>query len=161
LLIGGIALVVVLLLVGGGIGAYFLWFSGVNRGSGDEDPLAYIPAGTEVLIGLDYATVMSDKDVKPLIDQLLMEPDVRTNMSVNQSLAQIDKRAKDTGLDPKERAAQIIVATTSDSFQGGGAQGGGMPGGGMPGGGMPGGMGGGGGPGGGGMPPGAPPTQSL
>ena len=42
-----------LLLGGGGTTAYFVWFHGVNGGSGNEDPLAFVPAGTEVIMGED------------------------------------------------------------------------------------------------------------
>ena len=136
LLIGGIILLVVLLLGGGVVGAYFLWFAGVNRGGGEEDPLAYVPANSDAVVGIDQAALMNDKDVKPLIEQLLAKPDLKTNMTLDMTLALIDKMASATGLQRSELAAQVVMATKSEDVQGAGMAGGGMPaGGGRPGGG--------------------------
>jgi hypothetical protein len=106
------AVVLLLLLGGGGVAAYFIWFSGVNRGSGNEDPLAYVPAGTEVLAGVDGATLLGDPALGPQIEQSLRQQ--------AQGGQFIDTCRKETGLEFKELFAHVILCTNLDTFNQGG-----------------------------------------
>ncbi|HKI33785.1 MAG TPA: hypothetical protein VKA46_18175 [Gemmataceae bacterium] len=130
LVLVGVAVVLLLFVVGGGIGAYFIWFAGVNRGSGDEDPLAFAPAGTEVLIGLDVATMMSEPALGSQIEKSMREQ-ARTGDF-------FESCKKETGLEAKELFARTVIFSDFESLNNNGGMPGGMPAAGMPAAGAPG-----------------------
>jgi phage FluMu protein Com len=127
LLIGAVAVVLLLFLVGGGVGAYFIWFSGVNRGSGNENPLAYVPPGNEVLVSVDFPTLLSDSTIGPQLEKSMREQMKSGDF--------FEACKKETGLEFKELFAQTLICSDLDSLNnlekgamaGGGAAPGGMP----------------------------------
>jgi hypothetical protein len=101
--------VVVLLLAGsGGAGAYFLWFHGVNSGSGNEDPLAFVPAKSEVIEGTDGATLLADSALGPPVEKAL-----RDQLQAGDFL---ERLTKETGLSLPELFAQTVVGTDLDTL---------------------------------------------
>jgi phage FluMu protein Com len=64
LLIGLIVAGVLLVFSGGGGLAFWLLSSGQNRGTGKEDPLAYVAADTTVAFGLDFAALAGQPEIK-------------------------------------------------------------------------------------------------
>ena len=129
LLIGAGA-VLLLLLAGGGTAAYFIWFHGVNRGGGNEEPLAFVPAGSEVLVGQDYATILGDPGLGAQFEKGLREQGKSGDL--------FNKVKQETGLEFKELFAQTVVATNLDTLNNQVLMAGGMGGGPPPG--MPPGM---------------------
>jgi hypothetical protein len=95
--------VVVVLLLVGGIGAYSVWFSGVNHGGGNEDPLAFVPAGTEVLVGIDGAAVLGDADLRPPIERYLREQ-LHTGRFT-------EACQREAGLQPEELYARALICS--------------------------------------------------
>jgi hypothetical protein len=57
LILGAITLL--LLIAGGGVAAWFYLNWDKNRGTGNEDPLAYVPPDSTLLVGLDVGTLMN------------------------------------------------------------------------------------------------------
>jgi hypothetical protein len=117
----GIGVVLLLLLAGGGIASYFIWFHGINRGSGNEDPLAFIPSGSEVVVGVDYATILGDPSLGAQFEKSLREQ--------GQSGDLFNNVKQETGLEFKELFAQTLVASNLDTlnnpaFMGGAGRGG-------------------------------------
>jgi len=51
------------LLAAGGFGFYLFMTWNKNRGRGDEDLLAYVPADSQVICGLDFKTMMSEPSI--------------------------------------------------------------------------------------------------
>src|SRR6266851_4446201 len=90
--------------------AYF-WFYGVNRGSGDEDPLAYIPQDSNLVIGLDLATLLNDP---------ILGPQIKQNMVKGANVGDdfIDRIKKETGLEAHELFARTTAAGKWDLSQG-------------------------------------------
>jgi hypothetical protein len=129
LLIGVVGVVLLLFLVVGGIGVYFIWFAGVNRGGGDEDPLAYAPPGTEVVIGIDVATLMSDPGLGPQVEQAMREQAKAGDF--------LDSCKKETGLEARDLFAKSVIFSDFDSLNSNNAA---MPPPGMPGPGVGGGL---------------------
>jgi hypothetical protein len=121
LLIGVAAVVLLLVLGGGGTTVYFVWFHGVNRGSGNEDPLAFVPPGSEILVGTDYATLLSDPALGPQLEKSLREQGKSGDL--------FDNVKKETGLEFKDLFAQTVVASDLDSLNTAGMMAGGMRGG--------------------------------
>jgi hypothetical protein len=121
LLIGVAAVVLLLVLGGGGTTVYFVWFHGVNRGSGNEDPLAFVPPGTEILVGTDYATLLSDPALGPQFEKAIREQGKSGDF--------FDNVKKGTGLEFKDLLAQTVVASNLDSLNNAGMMAGGMRGG--------------------------------
>jgi hypothetical protein len=116
LLIGAVAVVLVLFLAGGGIGAYFIWFSGVNRGSGNEDPLAFVPKDADIIVGMDFEALMNDSAIGPEL-----EKSMRQQVKGSEFL---DNCKKETGLEVKELMAHTVIAgdinTLNNAGMGGG-----------------------------------------
>src|SRR5262245_32534207 len=55
-----LASVIGTLLIAGFVGAYFIWLHGTNWGGGSEDPLAFVPPDSNLLMGEDLAALASD-----------------------------------------------------------------------------------------------------
>jgi hypothetical protein len=135
-LLVGLAVLGLLLLAGAGVGAYFLWFHGVNRGSGQEDPLAYVPPNMNVFWGADYPALVNDPDVGPALERTF-----RQRVGAG---GFFDGLQKEAGLDYKEACARVLVVMNSEDGARAAASGGLNPvgaamGGGRPPGGRPGG----------------------
>ena len=97
-----------LFLVGGGVGAYFIWFSGVNRGSGNENPLAYVPPGNEVLVSVDFPTILNDSTIGPQLERSMREQMKSGDF--------FETCKKETGLEFKELFAQTLICSDLDSL---------------------------------------------
>lgn len=100
-----------LLLTGGGTAAYFIWFHGVNWGSGNEEPWAFVHPDANVVFGVDFGAIANDPALGPQIEQALKS---RPGGSTN-----FEQIKKDTGLEYKELFAQTVVALTVDPAHGG------------------------------------------
>jgi hypothetical protein len=111
-ILGGVLL---LLLAGGGTAAYFLWFYGINRGSGDEDPLAYLPADTNIVVGMDLAALLKDPTIGPQIRQSMLQQNVGNDFP--------ERIKKETGLEVEEVFSQMVIGmkfdTSKAALQGG------------------------------------------
>src|SRR5262249_3356062 len=107
LLIGGAA-ALLLPLVGGAFGVYFIWFADINRGSGNEAPLAFRPGGPEALFGLDYPAVLADPTLGPQFEKAIREQGHSGDLFGNVK--------KETGLDFKELFAQTLVASDFETL---------------------------------------------
>ncbi len=101
----------VLLLAIGGVGAYFIWFHGVNWGSGNEDPWVFAPAESNLIMGGDVATVLNDPSFGSQIEQ-----QIKKQMTAD---SLVNRILKETGLEFKELASQFVLAGAVDSFGGG------------------------------------------
>jgi predicted Zn finger-like uncharacterized protein len=103
ILIGVAAGVLLLLLLGGGGGVgYYFWFSGINRGSGNEDPLAYVPADSNFVAGLDMNALYSDSVLGPPIREKAFKQNLSDDFP--------ERVKKETGLQPEELFAQVVLA---------------------------------------------------
>jgi hypothetical protein len=120
----GIGVVLLLLLAGGGIAGYFIWLHGVNKGSGNEDPLAFVPAGSEVLVGVDSTVFLNDPGLGAQLEKSLREQGRAGDLFGNIT--------KETGLEYKELLAQAVVASNLDTLNNPAMMGGGMGGAGGP-----------------------------
>jgi DNA-directed RNA polymerase subunit RPC12/RpoP len=118
LLLGGMAAMLLLLVGGAGVGAYFLWFFGINRGTGDEDPLAYIPPNASLIMGFDYPAVLNDSVLGPQLEDSIRKQSGTGNY--------FDELKKGTGLEFKELFAQAIFVVDLDLNNPGNAFGGGL-----------------------------------
>lgn len=98
--------VLFLLLAGGGVAAYFLWFAGVNRGSGDEDPLAYMPADANLVMGIDAAALLKDP---------VFGTQIRQSMQQNTGNDFPERMKKETGLEVEELFAQVTIGMKVDT----------------------------------------------
>jgi hypothetical protein len=98
-----------LLLAGGGTAAYFIWFHGVNWGSGNEEPWAFVHPDANVVFSVDVASLANDPAIGPQIEQALRSRGGSANF---------EQIKKETGLEFKELFAQTVVAMTVDPNQG-------------------------------------------
>jgi hypothetical protein len=124
LLIGAIAGIVLLLLGGGGLATYFIFFTNTNNLGTDVEPWTFVQSDANFVMGVDVATLMNDSVFGPQIETLL-----RGQAGGNSLL---DDAKKETGLEFKELAAQVVLAANVDlaaagnPFGGMGGFGGGM-----------------------------------
>lgn len=80
----------------------------VNRGTGNEDPLAYVPADANVIIGISGADLLNDPLTKPLVEHVLVQ------LGMVKLLANCQEQ---TGVELKDLLHTIIVALkTSPDF---------------------------------------------
>jgi hypothetical protein len=106
---GCVAVAMILLLAaGGGVGAYFFLHTGVNLGSGNEEPLAYVPPGTEALFSVDCSVALSDPALGPQIERGLREHTKAGEF--------FDSCKNETGLELKELFANTLLCTDLDTF---------------------------------------------
>jgi hypothetical protein len=104
LLLGATALPVVAALA---VGAYFLFSHGGAAGTRpEEDPLAYLPPGTEFVVGADVPALLDD----PLLGPAL-ESAVREQAGAGDFL---DRCAKETGLAPRDLLGHTLLAGKLD-----------------------------------------------
>jgi hypothetical protein len=108
IIIGSAAIV---LLFAGGV-AYFVWSAlynrGQNKGTGKEDPLAYVPADSTQVVGLDFSALMDQPALAAKIEQALRQ-------SGNDN--PVDNCRKNTGLEFKDLCGHIVIASKVTSFQ--------------------------------------------
>jgi hypothetical protein len=91
-----------LLLLGGGLGAVFWYLNrDKNRGSDNEDLLAYIPADSELVIGLDVGTLMNNPKIATSVEDAARR-NVRGNF--------LEQVKKETGLEFKDLFDHMILA---------------------------------------------------
>ncbi len=115
LLLVGAGAVVLLFLVGAGAGIYYLLYAGTNRGNGNEEPLAFVPAGTEVIVNVDFATLLSDPALGPTFEKMMRDEAKSGDF--------FESCKKDTGLEFKELAARMVICTDLDTLNQGGLAG--------------------------------------
>jgi hypothetical protein len=94
LVIALVAVGVVVVLGGAGFGLYFLL-----SGGGADDPMAYVPANSTMVIGVDGAAILNSS-FGPKIEELLNNP----------ALAPLAKYKQDTKSTNKELFQRIVVA---------------------------------------------------
>jgi hypothetical protein len=101
----------IVLLFAGGV-AYFVWSSvynrGQNKGTGQEDPLAYVPADSNVVVGLDFSALMDQPVLAGQIEKALRQSG-RDNP--------VDDCKKNTGLEFKDLCGRILVGSKVTSLQ--------------------------------------------
>lgn len=104
LLLGVAVLGAILLLVaGGGVAFYWFWNAEKNSGGGKEDPVAYLPADSSMIIGVDFGTLLEQPGIGPLLEQ-----SIRQKQKGGSNLF-TDCKQK-TGLEFKELFDHTIVA---------------------------------------------------
>ena len=101
LAIAGIVLLVLGAATGGGI--YWYLTSGNNSGTGNEDPLAYLPADASMLVGMDPPTLMAQPGIGAQIEQGI------ARQSGSDFVANTKKQ---TGIDFKDLFGQVVMAGT-------------------------------------------------
>jgi hypothetical protein len=108
IIIGSAAIV---LLFAGGV-AYFVWSAvynrGQNKGTGREDPLAYVPADSTLVVGLDFGALMDQPVLAAQIDKVL-----RQSGSDNP----VQDCKKNTGLEFKDLCGHVLVGSIVTSLQ--------------------------------------------
>jgi hypothetical protein len=85
-------------------GAYFLFFGGAAPP--EEDPLAYLPAGTEFVAGADFPTLLDDPLLGPALERA-----VRQEAGAGEFL---DRCRDETGLEPRELLGHALLAGKLD-----------------------------------------------
>ncbi|HLN26734.1 MAG TPA: hypothetical protein VK395_03260 [Gemmataceae bacterium] len=89
------------LLAGGGLGFYLFMTWDKNRGRGDEDLLAYVPADSQVICGFDFKTMMSEPSIASWARGLAQ--DTRNN-------AFFEACRKETGLEFEQLFDHAVLA---------------------------------------------------
>jgi uncharacterized protein YkwD len=79
---------------------------GVNPSTGNEDPLAYIPADANLIIGLSGADLLSDPLTKPIADHALVQ------LGLVKLLASCKEQ---TGIELKDLLHTVIIATRANA----------------------------------------------
>lgn len=99
----GLAVLGVLLLGGGTWLAieYFLYY-GVNRGTGDELPLAYIPGNSNLIVAIDLERAMQQPELKRAFTQ---------NLAQGPNKTFLDDCKRETGLEFEVVFSHILFAT--------------------------------------------------
>jgi predicted Zn finger-like uncharacterized protein len=110
-IIGGVLLLVLLAL--GGVAA-FVWpgflRSGVNRGTGDEDPLAYVPADSGQVFSVDVHSLLSDPALATALEPVLRN--VKSDALVGAVM-------RETGLDFGDLCERVVIAGKAQGGPGG------------------------------------------
>jgi hypothetical protein len=102
-----IATLATVLAAAGGIGGTVWWYINrdKNRGTGKELPMAYIPADTDFVVGVDFAALMSHPAIVAKLEEAARR-DVQGNF--------LEDCKKETGLEMQELFAHVIVAVHMD-----------------------------------------------
>ncbi len=88
------------LLAGGAVGGYVFLNWNKNRGTGEEDLLAYVPADSQVIMGFDLNTLMSQPSLASVRDV------IKSGDSDNT----LEACRKQTGLEYKDLFGRIVIA---------------------------------------------------
>lgn len=93
-------------LIGIGLGTYFAidYFGGVNKGTGNEDPLAYVPANSAMVAQLDCGVLFSQPGLGPVIEQMI---------SSNGPLTILSQAAAANGIPLRDLMNQTTIAVGS------------------------------------------------
>src|SRR5262249_1173142 len=78
----------------------------VNPGTGNEDPLAYIPGDANLIVGVNGAELITNPTLKPLVDHVLVEAGM---------LKLLANCKTQTGLELKDLFSIVIIAMKSRS----------------------------------------------
>jgi hypothetical protein len=104
----------VLLLAALAAGAYFLFSRGGVLGSRpEEDPLAYLPPGTEFVAGADVPTLLDDPTIGPAVTAAIREQAGAGDF--------LDRCEKQTGLSTRDLLGHTLLAGKLDVLDGLGA----------------------------------------